>query len=87
MTTADKILEVLDRLEKIGYRLTDRTVDPGDIEYINEQIQNLNKYLERGLETLIDDDKEQEILAMVLLAFGTLKPWLIYQKIREMRRG
>ena len=82
MPVAKQILAILNELEQLLAKFADGTVDPGDLDHVNDLISRLNDFMAGGIQSLIDDPKEQEILAMILMAIGAAKPFLYWQVMK-----
>ena len=78
---AKDILEVVQSLKATLMKLSDGTVDPGDVEFVDEQIARLNEFLSQGLSNLVED--QQENLALGVLVLGTIEGYLFFKAMRE----
>ena len=62
-------------------KLSDGTVDPGDIEFVDEQIARLNEFLSQGLSKLVEDREEE--FALGVLVLSTIEGYLFWKVMKE----
>ena len=74
------LMEIVTRLEQMLLKLADGTIDPGDIEFIDEQLERVREYLSQGLDGIIGE--QQENIAMALMLISMIKMWLMFQAMK-----
>ena len=74
------LMDIVTRLEQMLLKLADGTIDPGDIEFIDEQLEKVREYLSQGLDGIIGE--QQENIAMALMLISMVKMWLMFQAMK-----
>lgn len=74
------LMNIVTRLEQMLLKLADGSIDPGDIEFIDEQLEKVREYLSQGLDGIIGE--QQENIAMALMLISMIKMWLMFQAMK-----
>jgi len=77
---ATDIKGIIERLEEMLLKLSDGTVDPGDIEFIDETLERVREFLDQGLQSIIDGHADDIALALALIS--SIKTLLIIMSLR-----
>lgn len=75
------IMEYLDDLEESLLRLSDGSVDPGDTEFVQKQIDKLKAKIDEGLEKLIDEPHEQKNIMYGLAGVSMARQVIMFKKL------
>jgi len=74
------LMGIVTRLEQMLLKLADGTIDPGDVEFIDEQLERVREYLSQGLDGIIGE--QQENIAMALAIISSIKVILMIQAMQ-----
>ena len=75
------IMEYLSKLEEALLRLSDGVVDPGDTEFIQDQVNELKAKIDEGLQKLIDEPHEQKNVMYGLAGIGMARQVIMFKKL------
>ena len=75
------VLDYLQQLEEALMRLSDGSVDPGDTEFVQEQVDKLKAKIDEGLESLIDEPHEQKNIMYGLAGITMARQIIMFKKL------
>ena len=74
------LLELVQKLEAMIMKVSDGSIDPGDVEFIDEQLERVREWLSQGLDSIVDG--QQDNFEIALLVLGLIKSYLIIMAMR-----
>ena len=74
------LLELVQKLEAMIMKVSDGSIDPGDVEFIDEQLERVREWLSQGLDSIVDG--QQDNFEIALLILGLIKSYLIIMAMR-----